>query len=145
MLLYSGLKNFRASQVKEIFFETFNRRVLMRSGMLKKGESRENRINLVVTSVWLPVKMCSWDRYFTYLAWNVFPSPNIRFQYVMFLSDMFSKEALIPMRYPEDAFFDLIVKSIQGAKISSIESELLFGSYLRQCQRCYTFLYQSFH
>ena len=35
-------------------------------------------ISLPVMSVWLPVKICSWDRQFTYLVWNIIPSLIIR-------------------------------------------------------------------
>ena len=95
-----------------------------------------------VMSVWLTVTMFPWDRRFTYLVWKVSLSLIIPVHFmksVVFLSDVFLKEATIFLRSPrfdfpvalaafrpENAFFDLTAKSNPGVIILMISVKIVF-------------------
>ena len=92
-------------------------------------------------SVWLPVKMCIWDRQLTYLVRNCVSNLTMRFNTcsVLFLSHTFSKGAVIPEWFPrsefamtlvasrpEDAFIDLLADSISRTTILSSAVKIAF-------------------
>ena len=103
-------------------------------------------------SVWLPVKMCIWDQQFTYFVRNSVSSN------VLFLSDTFSRGAVIFVRSPrsglaiklvasrpDDELIDLIADSISGVIILSIAVKIAFWILSSTVSKqYYTFPCQSF-